>query len=121
MKAYITIDFYLQLFALIVAFFSAYSYDSIFYAYFIVGGAQLLGTIIRFATDRNRTEERRAYERALIWLFGITLALVILGFVSPAIFFFVAFGWLFVTPFYAIGYLIVCAKEFSRIKQIDEQ
>jgi hypothetical protein len=95
--------------------FSIYIYDSIFNAYFIVGGAQLLSTVIRLLLDHERSKERKTYERALVWLFGITLIIVLFGFIVPGIIFFPAFGWLLITPIYAISYVIICLNETGQI------
>jgi hypothetical protein len=99
---------------LIIAFIS----HDILIIYFIVGGIQLLSSLLRVLIDHERSKSRVRYERALLWLFGITLIPILLLLISPvpAGILIIAFLWLLITPVYAISYVTICLKDIEYLE-----
>lgn len=113
MKTYKQIDLWLQI--LLIAGGTVYSLtvtDGIFYAYFTVGGIQLLSCFIHFlcADYFLPVKERRAYLKTLFWVF-------ILGIISIPVWLFFWFAMLIVSPVLALWYTAVCHWELNLIKE----
>ncbi len=121
--AFKKVDFYIQFIVGIITIgFGIFAFNELpFFAYFVVGGVQLVSAIIHAATDRNRIKTRRNYEKAVLVLFGITAAVAGITYVAPdfgGFLLLIAFGWLFITPFYAIWYVIVTYKELGKTDEV---
>lgn len=91
-------------------------YENLFFAYFIVGGWQVVSCIA--ALIKGRTEYRSS-SRALynILLLTVTIAFILSMFFKDAIML-VLFGLLFFSPFMAVFYMIITYIEYDSIVKL---
>jgi hypothetical protein len=113
MKKFKQIDLWLQLTALLVGITSPAWGGDLFFAYFLVGGAQLLSFFVHlFAGPAiGRTPGRRKYGTFLI----VLVILLVLGMLTWTIFF-ILIGLLMVAPVVAILYASMCYNELYELK-----
>ena len=109
---------------LIVVMLSAYRGHPFFlyYAYYLLGGAQVLSFVIHLAAKQSPwlASVRSSYGRTLAWLFGIAVVAVLIGMVSEGalgLLLVVGGFYLIVTPFIAAWYFVMCAGETKRVYQ----
>jgi hypothetical protein len=94
MKTYIRLDFYLQLIVLIIGLFITFkNEDYIIYIYLIVGVFQLSSALVHFFLVKDRSEDRRLYEKTLQWIFGIALTSYFISLLTDAGFFCAIRSW----------------------------
>jgi hypothetical protein len=115
MKKLKEIDVGIQVSLIVAAFlygFIVADYRFIF-GYFAVGGWQLLSCFFH-ATTRYPylpSPARRIYLRTLAWTLAIGLLSIAVG-----VFFFL-FALLFVSPFYAVWYTVICIGETEQLRK----
>ena len=112
MKIFKIIDCWIQLLLIIgCTVYAFYDHDFVLYAYFVVGGCQVLSCLIHLAFPNHffSTTDRNYYNKTLL----ITL---ILGVVTIPVCLIFGFGLLFASPLLAIWYTSICFKETKILK-----
>lgn len=88
--------------------------------YFVLGGWQLLSYIIHlFFADASwyHKKNRVRYGKALAWTIGVLIASILLSATQLPFIFYFMYALLFISPLYAIGYLILVLRELQTIQR----
>ena len=113
MKYYKKIDFYLQVILItgsIIRFCINPEYD--FSAYLLVGGWQVISTLVHLFADGlfYPARHRRAYGLAVLGFFAV-------GLISLPMFYLYFMAAYYITPLYAFWYLHICFQENQLISK----
>jgi hypothetical protein len=109
------VDLLIQALALFIPLILCFTYGKLYMAYFTVGGAQLLSCLANLGLpSRLSSDQRKYYE----W----TMTILILVFLIAALFLlpvilYLAAGLLFVSPFWAVWYALICYEEMCTVQR----
>jgi len=107
MKSYKLIDFWIQVILISGSLLCCLLDPSyLLYAYFLVGGWQLLGCLLHAIYKQHYYEarDRKNYLKTLLWVF-------ILGVVTIPVWPLYGFGLFFISPLLAVWYASICYHE----------
>ena len=107
MNPYKLIDFWIQVILISGSLIYCFLDPSfLLYAYFLVGGWQLLSCLFHAIYKGHYYEagDRKYYLKALLWVF-------ILGIVTIPVWLLYGFGLLFISPLLALWYTFICYHE----------
>lgn len=110
----------LLLTSLVLVCFEREQQTAFFLFYYILGGWQLISFMIQlFIGGKSwyHKKYRNLYGKTVLWtLAGILVALLLSSTGFPLLVFYLM-AMLYVTPLYAIGYLLICIREFQTIQR----
>lgn len=108
----------LLLTTLLLLLFDSEKQNAFFVFYFVLGGWQFLSFLIHLFVDPDsgyHEKKRMLYGKALLWAMVGLVVSFILSYSGFPLLFYYLFALLFVTPFYALAYLIISYREIQSI------